>query len=75
MNKIKTVKSSNLPKSIRKEAHHFPSKGNSLYENEGPKLPNAGPTFPKLEAATPMADSKSNPKDAKTTAPKIKDNI
>ena len=72
---MRTVNNSNLPKSIKKEAHHLPRRGNSLKENDGPKFPSAGPTFPKLDAATPIADSKSKPNALNISAPKIKDNI
>ena len=41
----------------------------------GPNEPIEGPTFPKLEAETPNADTKSKPKIAKTIVPKMKDKI
>ena len=69
MNKIITVKSSNLPISIRKEAHHLLHIDILSNENAGPKSPKAGPTFPRLEAATPMEVIKSNPKIEKPNAP------
>ena len=69
------MNNSNLPISIKKAAHHLPSVGISIKLLAGPKLPKAGPTFPKLEAATPIEDSKSNPNIAKPKDPKIKDNM
>lgn len=53
---IKTVKSSNLPNSIRKAHHHLPSAGKLLKFSNGLKLPKAGPTLPREEAAPPTAD-------------------
>ena len=46
--------------SIRSDDHHFPRAGISEKLLAGPNSPSAGPTFPRLDAATPMADSKSN---------------
>ena len=75
MNNIRTVNNSNLPISIKKAAHNFPAVGISVKLLEGPNSPKAGPTLPKLEAATPIEDSKSNPNKAKPKDPTIKDNI
>lgn len=75
MNIIRTVNNSNLPISIKKAAHHFPRVGISVKLLVGPKSPKAGHTFPKLEAATPIEDSKSSPNKAKPRDPTIKDNM
>ena len=71
MKRIRTVKSSNLPISIKNEAHHFPNTGISENEKAGPNSPNAGPTFPRLEAATPIDEVKSSPIKEKISAPII----
>ena len=41
----------------------------------GPNEPIEGPTFPRLEADTPNADSKSRPNNAKTIVPIINESI
>ena len=63
MNRIKTVKSSKRPSSIKKDAHHFPVIDKPLKLKEGPNSPKAGPTFPKLEAATPIEETKLSQRD------------
>ena len=72
---MSTVKSSNLPNNIKNEHHHLPIAGRELKLLNGFRLPNAGPTFPKEEAAPPMADSKSSPMNPKPKAPIIKESM
>ena len=72
---MSTVNSSSLPNNIKKDDHHFAKRGNSKKVFIGPNEPIEGPTFPKLEAETPNADTKSKPKIAKTIVPKMKDKI
>lgn len=72
---MSTVKSSNLPKIIRKPHHHLPTAGSSLKLDNGFKLPRPGPTFPRDVAAPPMADMKSNPNKPSTRAPIMKSSI
>ena len=72
---IITVNNSSLPRSIKKQDHHLAKKGSSEKVFIGPNEPIEGPTFPKLEAETPNADTKSKPKIAKTIVPKMKDKI
>ena len=69
------MNSSKRPISIRIADHHFPRAGISEKLLAGPKSPSAGPTFPRLDAATPMADSKPNPNRANPKAPTIKEII
>lgn len=57
----RTLKSSNLPKSIKKEAHHLITSGNALHEKEGLNLPNPGPVLLILEMAIPTASLNSRP--------------
>ena len=71
VNNISTVNNSNLPANIKNPHHHFARAGKLLKLLTGFKLPNAGPTLPKDDAAPPMADSKSNPKKPNTKAPII----
>ena len=40
---------------MRNEAKYFPNCAKDEYVNEGPKLPIAGPIFPRLAAETPNA--------------------
>ena len=75
VNIIKTVNSSSLPRSIKKDDHHLASNGNSKKVFVGPNIPIDGPTFPRLDAETPSADSKSRPKNAKTIVPIMKDSM
>ena len=56
VNKMSTVKSSKRPISIKKLHHHLPMFGKFAKLFTGLKLPKAGPTLPKLEAAKPIAD-------------------
>ena len=72
---ISTVNNSSLPRSIKKDDHHLAKRGNSEKVFIGPQDPIEGPTFPKLDAETPNADSKSKPNKAKTKVPIINDNI
>jgi len=69
VNNINTVKSSNLPASIKNPHHHFAKSGKLLKLLTGFKLPKAGPTLPNEDAAPPIAVSKSKPKKPKTRAP------
>lgn len=57
--RIRTVNNSNLPINIKNAHHHLAGLGRAEKLFDGPKSPNAGPTFPKLEAAKPTEDSKS----------------
>src|SRR5690554_2468767 len=75
VNRIKTVKSSSLPISIRKVHHHFAKSGNTSKLFTGPKAPNAGPIFPSDVADPPIAVRKSSPRAANTKAPRIKNSI
>ena len=72
---MSTVNNSSLPNNIKKDAHHLAKRGKSKNVFIGPKEPIDGPTFPRLEAETPNADSKSRPKNAKTIVPIINDSI
>ena len=72
---MSTVNSSNLPNNIKKDDRHLAKRGKSKKVFIGPNEPIEGPTFPRLEAETPNADSKSRPSKAKTTVPIINDNI
>ena len=72
---MRTVNSSNLPISIKKEHHHFPSGGRISKLFTGPSAPKAGPIFPREEAAPPIAVSKSSPNPPKITDPIIKESI
>ena len=72
---MSTVNSSSLPNNIKKDDHHFAKRGNSKKVFIGPNEPIEGPTFPRLEAETPSADSKSWPNSAKTIVPIISDSI
>lgn len=69
---INTVKSSNLPTIIKKEAHHLAIDDIWLNVPIGPKSPIEGPTLPKLDADTPKADWKSKPNIENPSAPIIK---
>ena len=75
LKRIKTVKSSTRPSNIKKESHHVPAIDKPLKLKEGPNAPNAGPTCPKLEAATPIEETKSSPVMENPKEPMIKDNI
>lgn len=72
---IKTVNNSNLPNNIKKEHHHFAKPGKCPKFASGFKVPKAGPTFPKLETAPPIAVSKSKPNIPKPNAPIINNNM
>ena len=72
---MRTVKSSSLPKIIKNPHHHFPKAGKSLKLDSGFKEPSPGPTFPNEVAAPPIADSKSKPINANTSAPMINNSI
>ena len=61
---MSTVSSSSLPNSIKKYDHHLAIMGNSKNGFIGPNEPIEGPTFPRLEADTPKADSKARPNNA-----------
>lgn len=75
MNKINTVKSSNLPKSIKKVHHHFAKMGRLSKFDKGLTIPKPGPTLPNEVAEAPREDIKSNPRNPKTPAPTIKSSI
>ena len=72
VNIISTVKSSNLPKSIKKLKIHLPTSGTWEKFATGPTTPKPGPTFPKQVATEPNAESKSRPNKAITMEPKMK---
>ena len=72
---MSTVNSSSLPNNIKKDDHHLAKRGKSKNVFIGPNKPIEGPTFPRLEAETPNADSKSRPNNAKTIVPIINDSI
>ena len=59
---ISTVKSSNLPISIKKERIIFARSGKCAKLLTGPTVPIPGPTFPRQVATAPAAVRKSNPK-------------
>ena len=72
---MSTVNSSSLPNKIKKDDHHLANRGRSKNGFIGPNEPIEGPTFPRLEADTPNADSKSRPNNAKTIVPIINESI
>ena len=65
------MNSSNLPTSIKKEHQYFPISGKLSKLLIGPKVPSAGPTFPRDDAAPPIAETKSSPSKLNTPAPII----
>ena len=58
-NKV-NFQSTSWNRSIKKDDHHLASNGNSKKVCVGPNAPMDGPTFPRLDAETPRADSKSS---------------
>lgn len=67
VNKINTVKSSNLPISIKKEQNHFAETDKCAKLFTGLTEPKPGPILPKEEAAAPKAEIKSKPKSVNIT--------
>ena len=72
---MRTVKSSKRPMSIKKAQNHFALIVKCAKLSTGLTLPMAGPIFPKLEAAAPNAETKSNPNKFKVTEAIIKINM
>ncbi len=68
---MSTVKSSNLPRSIRKERTHLPTCGICSKLLTGPTSPIPGPTFPRVVATEPIAVIKSRPSSAIIKEPKV----
>lgn len=69
------MNNSNLPRSIKNDDHSLAPVGSSLYVKEGPKSPMAGPTLPSDAADTPSEETKSKPKNAKTSDPKANNSM